>query len=245
MPQRFLKPGITNSEKWNTCGWMAQSFYIRLLTLVDDFGRYESHLSMLRGHAFAMRDDVKAEKMEELCRELSDKDLVIFFECNGKQFLQITNWREKPRADESRFPTFDNTCKQMFTDDSKCTLPSFIVPRSSPPLLGKVVVLPEEVLLWNSFDQLPEVKSISAKRVQKLKERRKDPFWSQNLKAALGRISKSEFCLGKNDRGWKADFDWILQPDVVLKVMEGKYDNRMAEPVKAFEDSNLLTGWGS
>lgn len=41
----------------------------------------------------------------------------------------------------------------------------------------------------------------------------------------VSKIAASDFCNGKNDRGWKASFDWILQPETRLKVLEGKYDN--------------------
>ena len=64
------------------------------------------------------------------------------------------------------------------------------------------------------------------KRNRLLRARRQDPFWVQNFETAVARIAQSEFCDGKNDQQWKADFAWLLQPDVVAKIMEGKYDNR-------------------
>ena len=41
-------------------------------------------------------------------------------------------------------------------------------------------------------------------------------------------MSESKFCVGENDRGWKADFDFFLKPGVIEKVMEGKYDSQPA-----------------
>lgn len=38
------------------------------------------------------------------------------------------------------------------------------------------------------------------------------------------RIAASAFCTGANDRGWKADPDWLLRPGTATKVLEGKYD---------------------
>jgi hypothetical protein len=37
--------------------------------------------------------------------------------------------------------------------------------------------------------------------------------------------NKSDFLIGNNDRGWKADFDFILKPDKAISILEGKYDN--------------------
>ena len=42
----------------------------------------------------------------------------------------------------------------------------------------------------------------------------------------MRRIVLSDFCNGKNDRGWKANFDFLLRPNTHIKAMEGAYDNR-------------------
>lgn len=48
--------------------------------------------------------------------------------------------------------------------------------------------------------------------------------------AIFDRINASPFCRGENDRGWHADFDWVLKPEVRAKVSEGKYDPRPTVP---------------
>lgn len=41
------------------------------------------------------------------------------------------------------------------------------------------------------------------------------------------KTEQSDFLKGKNDRNWKADFDWLIKNDSnPAKVIEGKYDNR-------------------
>lgn len=42
---------------------------------------------------------------------------------------------------------------------------------------------------------------------------------------------QSDFLNGKNDKAWKADFEWILRPENFLKVLEGKYINKKPDPV--------------
>lgn len=46
---------------------------------------------------------------------------------------------------------------------------------------------------------------------------------------AIQRVGQSNFCTGINERGWKADLDFVLQDKSFLGLIEGKYDNR--EPV--------------
>lgn len=129
MPQRFLKPGIKDSPKWNGCSFPTQSFYIRMLTIVDDFGRCEADPRVLRGSLFALREDVKTKHVIEMCAEAHTADLVFFYEVDGKWYAQITNWTERARSEKSRFP--DNP-QRPAANGSVPLLPSFLVPRSSP-----------------------------------------------------------------------------------------------------------------
>jgi DNA-binding MarR family transcriptional regulator len=39
-------------------------------------------------------------------------------------------------------------------------------------------------------------------------------------------LENSDFCKGKNDRGWKADFDFILREDKFVAALEGKYNSK-------------------
>lgn len=132
MPLRFLRPGLTTSDRWNSVSWQAQSFYIRLLTLVDDYGRYDSRPAILSSHAFPLSvGGMKTEELSKLAKELSEAGLVVFYTHKGKPYLQLSNWQERARS-ASKFPQFDNTCKQLFTIANNCMLPT-PSPSSSPP----------------------------------------------------------------------------------------------------------------
>ena len=82
--------------------------------------------------------------------------------------------------------------------------------------------------IWNLHvvDPIPRVHSVSKTRLRKAKERWKEnpsrEYWVEVMK----KIRQSSFCRGQNDRGWKANIDWLLRPDIHLKLMEGQYDNK-------------------
>lgn len=84
----------------------------------------------------------------------------------------------------------------------------------------------EVMAAWNDCAMLPAIRTISGKRKKTLSARFKDSMFYQNWRQAIKKVAASDFLMGKNDRGWVADFDWFLRPDSVLKIMEGKYDNR-------------------
>ena len=64
---------------------------------------------------------------------------------------------------------------------------------------------------------------MTAPRRKTLNVRLKDEWWSKNWRLAIEKGSRSEFLTGKNERGWKIDFEFFLKPETVTKIMEGKY----------------------
>lgn len=80
---------------------------------------------------------------------------------------------------------------------------------------------------WNSLGApFPRVQTISGKRKASLKRRIRDDFWMENWQKAIGLVKESAFCRGDNERKWRADFDWFIRPDSVLRLVEGKYAKR-------------------
>ncbi len=67
------------------------------------------------------------------------------------------------------------------------------------------------------------------KRQRQAAARLKDPWWRDNWRKAIAKAKASEFCNGENDRGWRADLEWFLQPDTSTKLLEGKYTNAQPE----------------
>lgn len=43
---------------------------------------------------------------------------------------------------------------------------------------------------------------------------------------AIGMVGASPFCAGENDRGWRADFDFLLQAKSFGRILEGAYTAR-------------------
>lgn len=105
MPQRFLRPGITNSERWNAVSWQDQSLFIRLLTLVDDYGRFDGRPSVLVGYCFSVwnaqnpNEAIDAYQIECALQRLAadSVQLLEIYEVGGKPVLQITQWQERVR----------------------------------------------------------------------------------------------------------------------------------------------------
>ena len=90
--------------------------------------------------------------------------------------------------------------------------------------LPKVNKVNEVVNLWNEVcgKFLPKVKALPNARRMHVLARIKE-FPELNWKELFEQIIKTSFLLGDNDKGWRADFDWVMNPNNLVKIIEGKY----------------------
>ena len=133
MPQRLLRPGIRQSKRWNRVSYLEQSLYVRLLTLVDDYGRYEADPELIRSEAFPFGDPegnpIPVPTIDSALLSLASKCLLILYEYDSKQYLQLLRWKERVRS-ESKFPEPKNG--SLLSNDSKCQQMIASPPSPSP-----------------------------------------------------------------------------------------------------------------
>jgi len=105
---------------------------------------------------------------------------------------------------------------------------------------------------WNSKTKLPKIRTMTDTRKNKLKTRLMEDDFAENWKMIIDKIAASSFCTGNNNRGWKADIDWLLTNSAnYIKILEGKYDNQKIgktsacapiDPIAAAQRQRFLTG---
>lgn len=74
---------------------------------------------------------------------------------------------------------------------------------------------------------LPRVERLSARRARRILRISERAGGENSLdwwRDYFLRISRSPFLTGKSRTGWRASFDWLLNPENAAKVMEGNYD---------------------
>lgn len=84
----------------------------------------------------------------------------------------------------------------------------------------------EAVQSWNQMASevgLSPIRKLSSARKAALR-RRLAEHGLDGWRLGIGKIRESSFCCGENDRGWRADFDFLASESGFLKVVEGKYD---------------------
>lgn len=86
---------------------------------------------------------------------------------------------------------------------------------------------------YNSIcgEKLPKAIQVTEKRKKAIKTRLKKYSRAEMIKV-FSLASESNFLCGDNDRGWKADIDWLLNENNMIKVLEGRYTNNSSSKAK-------------
>jgi hypothetical protein len=111
-------------------------------------------------------------------------------------------------------------------------------PKNTPPLISpqpedlsaeptaKPLTKSEVIEAWQTRmvpQGFPAIRKITGQRDRQLSARLKDSTLDEWLDA-MAALERSAFCRGENPRGWRADFDFLLQPKSFTKLLEGAYD---------------------
>lgn len=81
---------------------------------------------------------------------------------------------------------------------------------------------------WNNVAEehgLSAVRRMTDTRRKKINARLSETGGLRKMAEVIDAIPDQPFLLGRNDRQWKVDFDWLLEPSNFVKVEERKYAN--------------------
>lgn len=136
MPDRIVRAGILTSDAVNELSWAEECFYRRLMSVADDYGRYDARPSILRASLYPLKlDRVSERDIATWLGACQKVGLVTVYTVDGKDFIEITKFDQRLRAKNSKYPhppSSDSTCQQMSsnatevnTEEKLYTLTSF------------------------------------------------------------------------------------------------------------------------
>lgn len=107
MPNRILREGILTSESVNSLNWQEEVFYRRLMSVVDDFGRYYASPKLLRAACYPLHiDKVSDSDIGKWLTACVTAALVrVYPASDGKRYLELEKFGQHVRAKASKFPS--------------------------------------------------------------------------------------------------------------------------------------------
>lgn len=235
--RRMLSKKICDTDAFLEMPLSTQALYMHLVLNADDDGFVGNHKRIMRMIG-CREDDMKM---------LIGKRFLIGFESG---VIVIKHWKihnliRKERYTETTYTkekgmleTKSNRSYKLIGLDSE--FQDYVIPNDtqmSPQVsIGKVslVEVKEHIVevvdynsykdFFNSLENLPNIIKLTDKRKRHLKARL-DDYSNDELKDLWTKANNNNFLTGNNSKGWKADFDWLINLNNLVKISEGKYDS--------------------
>lgn len=120
MPNRIVREGILTSEPVNSLDWAEEIFYRRLLSVVDDYGRYSADPRLLLAALYPLKlGSVSVPDVGKWLSKVSAAGLVREYSAEGKAYLEVTKFNQQCRAKRSKYPSPDNHPPSVCAADDK------------------------------------------------------------------------------------------------------------------------------
>lgn len=118
----MLREGILTSERVNKLNAPAEVFYRRLMSVVDDFGRYFAKPELLLAACYPLQiEKVRKADVATWIGATCEAGLVRRYTVDGKDYLQLIDFRQQVRAKASKFPQPPDICDADATQQcSRC-----------------------------------------------------------------------------------------------------------------------------
>lgn len=105
MPNRVLREGIIKSDLVEKLTFAAEVFYRRLMSVADDYGRYDGRAQILRADLYSLRvDRISIEDIGDWRQECESAGLIMTYIVEGKEYVHIKNFNQRLRRMKSKFP---------------------------------------------------------------------------------------------------------------------------------------------
>lgn len=120
MPDRMLRERICTSYEVEALSWAEEVLFTRLITKLDDYGRFHGDPAIVRAAVFPLRLDRVSEKdVAAMLESLHRVRLIRVYRAEGKQYLQSPTWgkHQRIRAQKSKFPAPPDDGWPLSADD--------------------------------------------------------------------------------------------------------------------------------
>jgi len=119
MPRRIIREEILTSDPVNSLSWGAEVFYRRLMSKVDDYGRYVADLRILRATLYPLQlHKVVNSDIGKWLSNATHAGLVSVYEVDGKSYLEVRKFDQRLRQKTSIYPPPPDGCP---SDDGHMT----------------------------------------------------------------------------------------------------------------------------
>lgn len=113
MPSRIIREDWLDSETVNKLDASEERFLLRLCLRADDFGRFHANTLLLKSSLFPLAEAVRSTDIARWLAACERSGVVRCYEAHGKRYVEIQKFRQRTRAEQSKFPDPPSNDGQM------------------------------------------------------------------------------------------------------------------------------------
>ena len=233
--KRMIDPSIWINEDFGTLTNLAKLVFIGLFSMADDEGRGKASPAYIKAVLFPYNDDLRVADIEKALSEISSKMSVIFYSCDENKYYTLTSWNKWQKIDkpsDSSIPAYeeDNKDFRLLFDEHSTNSRRVVAPNrieeNRKEKEEKRIRIKD---IYNEYcPNLPQVQKLTDKREKAIDKFLKE-FTEEQFKEICILANSADFLVGKNEKGWKADFDFLMRTDKATNILEGKYNNNSSK----------------
>ena len=230
--KRMIDPSMWINEDFGALSILAKLVFIGLFSNADDEGKGKASPAYIKAVLFPYNDDLRIADIEKTLLEISSKMSVIFYSCDENKYYTLTSWNTFQKIDkpsESKIPDYDETnsnIRRLF-DDYSTTIRRPVAPNRIEKNKKEIENKRNRIKdIYNAnCPKLPQVQKLTDKRKTAIDKFVKE-FTEEQFEQICKIANSTDFLIGENDNGWKADFDFLMRIDKATNVLEGRYDTK-------------------
>lgn len=225
--KRMIDPNIWQSEDFSKLSTLGKLVFIGLFSLADDEGRGRSNPVYLKSTLFPYEESIRSADIDKTLSEISSNMSVIFYSCDGSSYYSLYNWKSWQKIDrptESKIPEYDEKTMQRLFDEYSTNFQRVITPKRKEDNIKEKENKRTKIKdIYNqNCENLPQVQKLTEKREKAIDKFLKE-FTEEQFEQICQIANTTDFLIGKNKEGWKADFDFLMRIDKATNILEGKY----------------------
>ncbi len=227
--KRMIDPNIWQSEDFSKLSTLGKLVFIGLFSLADDEGRGRCNPVFLKSTLFPYEEGIRSADIDKTLSEISSNMSVVFYSCDGSNYYSLLSWNTFQKIDRpttSKIPEYDEKTMQRLFDDNSTNPRRAFVPKRKED--NRIEEENKRIRIKDIYNKhcpnLPQVQKITDKRKKAIDKFLKE-FTEEQFIEICKIANSTDFLVGKNDNGWKADFDFLMRTDKATNVLEGKYSS--------------------